>query len=32
MVKPIRIELRRDGAPLEIDHLLLLPEVTTARL
>jgi hypothetical protein len=32
MVKPIRIELRRDGAPIDLDHLLLLRDVTPERL
>jgi HEAT repeat protein len=32
MVKPIRIELRRDGAAVELDHILLLRDVTPAPL
>ena len=30
--RPVRIELRRDGAPIELDHVLLLRDVTSARL
>ena len=32
MVKPIRLELRRAGAPVELDHVLFLRDVTPARL
>ncbi len=32
MVKPIRIELKREGSAIELDHVLLLRDVTPARL
>jgi hypothetical protein len=32
MVKPIRIDVRRDGAAVDLDHILILRDVTPARL
>jgi arylsulfatase A-like enzyme len=32
LVKPIRIDVRRDGAPVDLDHVLILRDVTPGRL
>jgi hypothetical protein len=32
MVKPIRIDVRRDGAAVDLDHILVLHDVTPGRL